>query len=211
MDSHLDELPNTDSSSWEVYCPADSTVSFSEVSDDDVEEFFDDTYSDIEHNDHNELEQSSRSENLENAITHSIDCQKVEMLMKRVSSLKDTIIDLRESISEEHRLWKRECEEYNLIHERLKFRALEEVTTAARLASEAYVIESAKGNSSHTPRRNILDNDYYTKLNQIERLCNEELRNVYNDVEALQPLKEIVSQWNISDEKTIDECEEGSN
>lgn len=46
----------------------------------------------------------------------------------------------------------------------------------------------------------MVANAYKQKLMEVERLCNEELEKVQENVNHLQPLKEMVSQWYFDDE-----------
>ncbi|KAK1130420.1 hypothetical protein K0M31_018551 [Melipona bicolor] len=46
----------------------------------------------------------------------------------------------------------------------------------------------------------MMANAYKQKLMEVERLCNEELEKVQKNVDHLQPLKEMVSQWYLDEE-----------
>lgn len=46
----------------------------------------------------------------------------------------------------------------------------------------------------------MIANAYKQKLMEVERLCNEELEKVKKNVNHLQPLKEMVSQWYLDEE-----------
>lgn len=52
----------------------------------------------------------------------------------------------------------------------------------------------------YNARWKMIASAYKQKLVEVERLCNEELEKVQKNVNHLQPLKEMVSQWYIDEE-----------
>ncbi|XP_063988811.1 uncharacterized protein LOC135168489 [Diachasmimorpha longicaudata] len=224
MEATMQESPTADSLSWDIFHSVDSILSSSEASDDDTEEFFDDTCGDLEGT--HEPEKSSSHGETEyldcpkTEISHSANPQREESLAKRVASLKERITDLRRSLTEEQRLWRQELQEYEDIHEKMKLSALEAVTAVARAVSQAYIVESTKsetwnnGNfssngasvssckdgNSRSRCRNLFYKDYYERLDQIEKLCHQVLQKIRDDTEVLQPLRQIASQWGINDD-----------
>lgn len=52
----------------------------------------------------------------------------------------------------------------------------------------------------YNARWKMIANAYKQKLMEVERLCNEELEKVQKNVNHLQPLKEMVSQWYLDEE-----------
>ncbi|CAL7939193.1 unnamed protein product [Xylocopa violacea] len=161
------------------------------------------------------------------------------ILRQRIESLSEVMRNLKEELTEEIELWKKEREEFQHLREKDDALALEEATAAARAAAAAYAVESPLSNNlgdildvtsedtyrglaileyekrlakyqdgytfsqaekRYNARWKMIANAYKQKLMEVERLCNEELEKVQKNVNHLQPLKEMVSQWYINEE-----------
>lgn len=68
-----------------------------------------------------------------------------------------------------------------------------------KLAKYQDALALAQAEKRYNMRRQIAANTYRQKLIEVERLCDEELEKIKQNASSLQPLKQMVSQWYISD------------
>ena len=69
-----------------------------------------------------------------------------------------------------------------------------------RLAKYQDEYSLSQAEKRYNTRWKMMANAYKQKLMEVERLCNEELEKVQKNVDHLQPLKEMVSQWYLDEE-----------
>lgn len=69
-----------------------------------------------------------------------------------------------------------------------------------RLAKYQDEYSLSQAEKRYNARWKMMANAYKQKLMEVERLCNEELEKVQKNVDHLQPLKEMVSQWYLDEE-----------
>lgn len=69
-----------------------------------------------------------------------------------------------------------------------------------RLAKYQDEYSFSQAEKRYNARWKMVANAYKQKLIEVERLCNEELEKVKKNVNHLQPLKEMISQWYTDEE-----------
>ncbi|XP_068985091.1 uncharacterized protein [Bombus flavifrons] len=80
------------------------------------------------------------------------------------------------------------------------FRELTILEYEKRLAKYQDEYSFIQAEKRYNARWKMIANAYKQKLMEVERLCNEELEKVKKNVNHLQPLKEMVSQWYLDEE-----------
>ncbi|KOC70317.1 hypothetical protein WH47_02820 [Habropoda laboriosa] len=80
------------------------------------------------------------------------------------------------------------------------FRELTILEYEKKLAKYQDEYSFSQAEKRYNARWKIVANAYKQKLMEVERLCNEELEKVQENVHHLQPLKEMVSQWYADEE-----------
>lgn len=80
------------------------------------------------------------------------------------------------------------------------FRELTILEYEKRLAKYQDEYSFIQAEKRYNARWKMIANAYKQKLMEVERLCNEELEKVQKNVNHLQPLKEMVSQWYLDEE-----------
>lgn len=146
-------------------------------------------------------------------------------LQARVQALKETMSTLRLELLEEKELWRKEMEEMsNLLasSERLsesepnlspehenEFKPNVTNIESDPLMSSPLIREyeeklsryqgalaQAQAEKRYNIRRQIAANTYRKRLNEVEKLCQEELAKVRETATYLEPLKQMASEWN---------------
>lgn len=80
------------------------------------------------------------------------------------------------------------------------FRELTILEYEKRLAKYQDEYSFSQAEKRYNARWKMVANAYKQKLMEVERLCNEELEKVKKNVNHLQPLKEMISQWYTDEE-----------
>lgn len=171
--------------------------------------------------------------NIENLNT-SMEEQKC-ILEKRLDSLKNYMVNLKEGLAKERALWKQEVEEVGKLSKpkECKCNCMCEVENAVRATTSNSEIQPTLNDMSildyekklnmyqdallraHAEkkmhlRRHFAAHAYKTKLMEVENMCNLELMKVKQNVQFLQPLQAMASEWNISNQLD-DEITGGAN
>lgn len=145
--------------------------------------------------------------------------EETARLQARVQTLKETMSTLREELLEEKVLWKKEMENLLVLSEQISESESNLVSESESLfkplgnapshtGSDALIMEyeeklsryqgalaQAQAEKRYNIRRQIAVNTYRKRLNEVEKLCQEELAKVRETATCLEPLKQIASEW----------------
>lgn len=146
-------------------------------------------------------------------------------LESRLGSLKSLMEDLKGQLNTEKELWKKEIEEVQKLvaQPERKFCECEEDVSSRnsdissiidypildyeqKLSMYHEALMRAQAEKKIHLRRHLAANAYRRKLIEVENMCNFELMKVRQNVQFLQPLQAIASEW--SNNKTATESEE---
>lgn len=137
-------------------------------------------------------------------------------LQERFLSLQNIVNDLREQLAEEKRLWRKElkelwrygrkfecCTEYfdDYVDNSECSYDLNAYEYERRVAEYQDSIARAQAQRRMALQRQMAVNNYRRRLLEVENMCNLELLRVKQNVQFLQPLQLIASEWNRDLEK----------
>ncbi|KAL0271194.1 UNVERIFIED_CONTAM: hypothetical protein PYX00_008364 [Menopon gallinae] len=144
-------------------------------------------------------------------------------LRARVEALRETMTTLKEELLEEKALWRREIEQIaNMVNSTaepetnflgdmeydlksipsLQMNASELLMTSPiirdyeeKITRYQGALAQAQAEKRYNIRRQIAANSYRKRLNEVEKLCQEELAKVRETATYLEPLKQMASEW----------------
>lgn len=142
-------------------------------------------------------------------------------LEKRLQELQQTMVSLKEQLTEEKTLWKQQLEEVlqEINTNKVEYTEVEQTTgvpetfeilqdtksySTITLSSNDYeeklshyedALVKAHAEKRANLRRQISINNYKRRLLEVENMCNLELLRVKQSVQFLQPLQMMASEW----------------
>lgn len=141
-----------------------------------------------------------------------------EALQERIGQLRESMTMLRKQLKEERELWKKEVEEAIRLSISPKVcdchssRDLE-TPPLRNLSGDTYfslseyeqklsfyqqALLQAQAEKRASLKRQIAISNYKRRLLEVENMCNLELLRVKQNVQVLQPLQMMVSEWNLN-------------
>lgn len=146
-----------------------------------------------------------------------------ESLKARVEALREIMMTLKEELLEEKALWRREIEQitsmvnstaetetnyFSDLEYDLKSIPSMQLNTSELLMTSPIIrdyeekitryqgaLAQAQAEKRYNIRRQIAANSYRKRLNEVEKLCQEELAKVRETATYLEPLKQMASEW----------------
>lgn len=162
----------------------------------------------------NELKTTSCNSSECNLINYDIEHKnKNEILKERIETLQNLIENLRVQLEDEKFMWRKEVEEVkkkpspNCLHYCCDAESEIKYTDSATLNMSGYekillqyqeALQQARVDKKLSLQRQIAISNYKRRLLEVENMCNLELLRVKQNVQFLQPLKSMISEWNVT-------------
>lgn len=133
---------------------------------------------------------------------------KNEILKQRVETLRKLMDNLRVQLKEEKSMWKQEIEEVNnkmFSNSIQQYSSVDDTESKysdtfniyeKKLLQYQEALHQAREDKKYSLQRQIAISNYKRRLLEVENMCNIELLRVKQNVQFLEPLKTMISDWN---------------